>query len=113
MLFVQASANQRSQQFEHSDLNIVAYLIKSLRIKQTLMSDLLERNKRLHTLHGRKKQAGPALLLLTNVDDDAGDEDQETHSRHEALLKLEPVDHHVPIPLLVDYEDLTLFTSKK
>lgn len=84
--------------FEHSDLNIVTYLIKSLKIKQVFMYNLAIRKKKLHEMP--KQSRRKSLLLSGEID---ASETSETYFS----------DSELQIPLLIDYEELTLFNSKK
>ena len=100
------------QQFEHSDLNIVLYLLKSMKIKQVLIYNLVMRRKRMRELHRAHKSTNTkksGCLLVEGGLNVENTEPAVIASEESVLMQ----DAEPQIPLLVDYEDLTLFSSSK
>jgi len=120
--------------FDDSDLNIVVYILKSLKIKQIYLYNLAVQKKKLKNLKKAIKELSNSTSNNTETTSTGVSEEysnlvsanitlglSQAKNKHEYLdllkeqksLLTAQINSSIQLPLLIEYEELTLFQAKK
>ena len=135
---INLSSNSNSSiSFDDSDLNIVVYILKSLKIKQIYLYNLAMQKKKLREIKKLLKDlnsnetksstfetetntqisAGSSTLLFNQrtleADKNFDNKEYLNYLKEQKLFINAQIQSNVQLPLLIEYEELTLFHSKK
>lgn len=121
------AANMALNPADYADFYIVAYLLKTLKIKQLFMANLTlhkrklksignKANERSNKTASQRDDESQTLVKLKDMDSadlsDVGDQvvNNEASSSSSSVIYMRT---EIQYPLLIDYDELTLFSSKK
>jgi hypothetical protein len=116
-----ANSGNHPVHFDDSDLNIVVFILKSLKIKQIYLYNLALLKKKLkqvkkliknlNTANTTSEISTESATILSSPQSDTSQNSYLLNEQKKLLTA--QINSNVQVPLCVEYEDLTLFHAKK